>query len=167
MTLSVRQLEERIVAAIEALDATDYGTPSVPAEWKESDRWVPNDPEASLTTQHLGFVVWTDESPAPLDRQTSPGVALLRSRVGVTFHFVASALGHQPAEARKARDAAQDVTAAVLALEDDDLSIVVVNGGRARDVGFTGSDMIVPVRVEFDALHEIDITPPAAPDEEE
>ena len=155
MIVPISELEARAEAAIAALDASPYEQAPIEAAFVPSDRFVLFNEDAPQATKHLGYLVWVEDSPVVGDRQQDS--VLVRSRLVVTMTYLIRP-GQQIADARQARDAGNDVARAVCHLDDDDLTVLLVNAGRNPTL--TEDHEVMGIRVEFDVLHEIDLYAP-------
>jgi hypothetical protein len=128
MPQTYRQVEEAAVARIEALDGSPYQPgPTHGARWKESETPLSVIADPS-TLAHLSFNAWVQSAPnTRLERDLEDdGTVYVGARLVVAFAYRLRPHS-QTADARKATDAAIDVTRALLA-EWPEVIIALVDG---------------------------------------
>lgn len=108
---TIAQVEERVVAAVLSVPVADYTQNGIPAAWTETDTLDLASDASSV--HHLRFLaVVTDTQTTDQLRGAPGGEEHVQSTLAVTFAYVCRQ-GQQPADRRKALDAAQAVAVAI------------------------------------------------------
>jgi len=152
MTISVAAVEAEAVSRIVALTATAYDQGGISAAWTEATTMGPNI-QAPAHMAHLRFQAAITDSPsANGERETPGGEARLRSRLDVSFSYILRQ-SQQRADARLARDAANDIVKAMNVYHDE-WDMEIVNAGRPA---ISGDGRYLAIALSFDIFHNIEV----------
>lgn len=163
-----RQVEERLVERISALDASEFTIGTVPAKWRESKTPLSVIADSSALG-HLAFNVWTQNAPNTNDADSLTwkqddleNQVEVDTRLVVAFAYNLRS-GHQTEDTRRATDAAIDVVRAVMAAwdaEDEDAAgSVTIRLVDALQVALSIDGHWMLVTQDYIASFDIDLLP--------